>query len=409
MDKPLACFEISSRSVKLVVGYEMDSNPIVLYTKELPIDGMIIDGRIVDRGALISVLKQFKSIDDKEKKIRLNISEAYLVLPSFGLAVYQNNKFTNVVSEENIITKTDIGNVVSLINKEDVPNGNAIVDIIPDEYVLEDGRKFKEAPLNEKSRSLTVKAKVHALPADIISSYVGVMNDAGFRIRKSAVASYCYAELYSKYQNLPKTFILLDIGARISTLTFIGDGCAYASTFFTKGGEDITDRIADEFNVSQDEARLIKESNGFSNRNRLYNPPIYQGTDRVGIPTKFYQSDLNKIISDYVDDYLTMLKTSIKSLLAPYGNKFDSIPFALTGGASKLLGVKDFLESNLGGREIIFIQNRSVGATSPSYSGLLGLICIASRYRGSLVDNQHGVRNVSRVGTAKTESSQEEI
>lgn len=396
MDKPLACFEISDDSIKLLVGYELSGQPIVLYTKEAAIPGLVKEGRIADAAGLAKALAPFHTISDEVAKLKISISEACLLLPPLGLQVYQNNKTTNVVSPEGTIAKLDIANVVSLVNKETVPNGNEIVDIIPDEFVLDKGQRFVNPPLGEQSNSLTIKAKVHSLPHAVAYEYRSVLNQAGFHIKKSCVSTYCYAELYKAYKDLPESYVLLDIGSKITTLSLIGDGSPFASLFFTKGSSDLSQDIADAFQIDLPQAEMLKETYGYDPRQFSFDPTLCSGIGESGEKEDFYQKDLNQVILDFYDPYEKLLENAINSLLSVYGDKFDSLPLLLTGGGAKLAGLSDLLTASFPKRKIILGLPRSIGARDSRYAALLGLLLAASRYKGSLEDNFHGVITVSR-------------
>ncbi|MBO4541297.1 MAG: hypothetical protein J5736_04905, partial [Bacilli bacterium] len=134
MDKPLACLEISTEAVKMLIGYELSGQPIVLYSKEVPCHCVSADGSIQDKQALAKALSQFHEIEDENAKIRVGVLEVYLLLPSIGLNVYTNRKASTVVSPEYRVGKIDVNNVISQIVKETPPPGNDIVDIIPDQF-----------------------------------------------------------------------------------------------------------------------------------------------------------------------------------------------------------------------------------------------------------------------------------
>jgi cell division protein FtsA len=401
MDKPLACIEISSDSIKLLIGYELNGQAVVLYTKEKEIPGAIQDGQIVDMAGLVKALNEFHSITDDIAKLKINISEACLVLPSLGLQVYQNNKTTNVVSPEGLIAKVDIANVVSLVNKESVPNGNDILDIIPDEFVLDKGQRFANPPIGEKSQTLTIRAKVHALPHNVVYQYKAALNQAGFRLKKAAVAAYCYSQLFASYKDLPQSYVLVDIGAKLTTVSLVGAGSPYASLYFAKGSDSLTQEIADAFVILPPAAKKLKEDYGYDERKISFDPAITSGTDAGGNRCDFYQRDLNAVIASFSEDYLSLLSNAIAQLLGKYGAKFDTLPLQLTGGGSRLNGLLPLLQKAFPKREVHLILPRSIGARDPRYAALLGLVLASSGYTGSLEDSFKGVVTVSRQETPK--------
>ena len=98
MDKPLACFEISSQAVRLLIGYELSDGIVVVYTKEEKGSFLNPDGTLKDANGLIETLRTLQSINDENAKLHITIQEVCLLLPSCGLSVYTSQKSTVVVS-----------------------------------------------------------------------------------------------------------------------------------------------------------------------------------------------------------------------------------------------------------------------------------------------------------------------
>ena len=396
MEKLTACFEISSNAIKVLIGYELGGAPVVLLRRTKPFPGLIKDGQITDPNGLIRALAELHTLDEPEKHLRISISEICLVLPSIGLTVYQNDKTTNVVSPTNEIAKIDISNVISLVRKEAVPGGNIIVDIIPDEFVLDDGARYANPPLGVKSTALMIKAKIHALPEALYNTYLRLLGQSGFRIKKSAVSAYCAAELFKTYPDLPKSYLLVDMGARLTTVSLIGEGSPYSSASFYSGGDDLTDEIAQAFDCPFEVAEKVKIDFGYKAKAHTYSPALPLGEDNL-LKTPYYQKDLNALIQAHYEGYQAILSNAVSSLLSKYNGQLDNLPIVFTGGASGLLGLKEFMQKAFPGRECYFPGLRSVGARERGYASLLGLLLTSGKYVGSLNDNQRGVGTVSRL------------
>ena len=393
---PIACVEISSGSVRLIVGHELNGNPICLYCKKIEVPGLFKDGEVLDEEKAVAALAKFHNIVDEQEKVQLNISRVSIVLPSLGLQVYQNDKTTNVIASTNQIERIDISNVISLVRKEAVPGDHSIVDIIPDEFVLDSGERFIDPPLGRKSNSLTIKAKIHALPSKVGPQYQQMATQAGFRVNKSCVSAYCASLLFQTYKDLPRNYLLVDIGEHVTDVSLIGNGTPFASASFFLGGRDLTEDIATAFGIEFEEAERLKVRYGYREEQRQWNPAICKSTDEAGKVTEYFQKDLNAVITDYFENYMTLLSNAVDSLLARYQGRYDTFPLMVTGGGSLLRGLRAFLQVNFPKRESYIVAPRTIGARDPSYTNLLGLILASSRYMGSLEDNFRGMAPVSR-------------
>ena len=401
MEKPLACLEISTEAVKLLIGYELSGQPIVLYTKTVPCHCVSADGSIQDKEALKKALEQFHVIEDEAAKIRVAVKEVCLVLPSAGLNVYTNRKASTVVSPDYRVGKIDVNNVISQIKKEVPPQGHEIVDIIPDLFFLDQGKPTLDAPIGEKSSSLAIQAKVFVLPNAIANGYKLLLEENDFRVKSRAVAAYCYAELFKSYKDLPTSYLLVDIGANITTVSLIGRGSPYGAMSFARGSSSLTKKIEESFHISKEEAEKLKCDRGYDERRISYNPPVCQGNDEYGQKKNYLQQDLNQVIMDWLEDYAPLLKQAVTSALRNMRDGQDQIPMLLTGGGSKLFGLKRLLANYCQGREIQVVAPRSIGARDPSFGAMLGLLMGRAHYRGSLEESKTGVVSVMREAEEK--------
>lgn len=397
MDKPQAFLEITSSSIRLLIGYALNGAPIVLYTKEKKIPNLLNEDRSVNKDVLNAALADFHSIRDNEEKLDITISHINLVLPSSGLKVFQNEKTTNVVDSNNEINRIDLSNLTSLITKEPLPENYTIVDTIPDEFILENGERYSNPPLGKISSSLTEKAKIYALPNGVVTFYKENANLSGYRVIKSEPSCFCASSLIATNNNMPKTYILVDIGGSITSVSFVGEGSPYSNASFFIGGDDLTRYIQKEFCISKDEAINLKHRYGYDNRTKSYSLPLINGMDASNSKVKYYQKDLNELISIFMKDYFVTLDNAIASLLSTYNGHYDNAPIILIGGGSKLAGLESFFANHYQSKEIIRYSPNAIGAREPNFVSLLGLILIVSQYKGTLEDNHRGMPDVSRV------------
>ncbi|MDY6392242.1 MAG: cell division FtsA domain-containing protein [Bacilli bacterium] len=404
MEKLTACFEISSDAVKVLIGYELGGAPVVLYRAKKELPGLIKGGQITDPNGLVKALAELHNLSDDAVHLKISISEVCFILPPIGLMVYESDKSTNVVAPNNEIAKIDISNVVSLVKKQPIPGGNSVVDIIPDEFVLDDGSRYADPPLGLKSTSLTIRAKIHALPDAVSSTYNRLMSTSGYRVKKASVSTYCIAELFKTYRDLPASYILVDMGGRLTTVSLIGEGSPYSSASFYSGGDDLTEEIATAFGCTFATAEKLKVEYGYREKIHSYDPPLpLNGEGEEG--DGFHQKHLNDIIANHFESYAAVLTNAISSLLSRYGDKLDNLPIVFTGGASKLRGLETFMAKAMPNREQYFVVPRTIGARDPGYSALLGLLLCSGRYVGSLEDNYHGMGSVARVPKEKAKKS----
>ena len=395
MDKnAIGCLEIASSAVRLLIGYELSGHPVVIFATEKPAKDLL-DGDKIDLAELSSLLGSLHTIVDDDRHLRITLTTVNLLLPSAGLKVFTDEKSTAIVNPEFGVDKIDVTNVISLVTQQSLPSGLSLVDAIPDQFILDDGSVYANPPLGKKTRSLEVMAKVHCLPTDVKELYNKAILAAGFRVNKQCVSAYAASRLLQTYDDLPKTYILLDIGAKTSTVSFIGEGSPYNSLYFYCGGQDLTQSIAKDLGLPEEEAESLKIRRGYDPRENSYSPALSSLCSAT-------QADLNKSIEGFFGDYGRRLSNAVETLMSAYrGPEFASLPVVRIGGGSKLRGLAEFLQKALPGREIVPIIPKSIGARDPKYASLLGLLLFASKYNGSLEDNRRGVVPLSRTAGKK--------
>lgn len=393
-----AVLEITSTKAKFLLGFALSGQPYVLYYAEKPIRGLIKDGKIVDEAKVAALISSFSHIEDEALKVKIDASQVALVLPPQGLQVFQDSKTSYVVDVSGVIGKIDVSNVMSLVKKEIVSGEAEIVDIVPDCFLLEGKGVYRYPPLGEKSNSITIQAKIHTLPKDIVYSYRKTAEKAGFRIKRKSVSPYLANQLLLSDKDMPDSCIYIDMGAGMTSISLIGKGALYGTVCFPKGGDELDSYLAASLKVDEDTARSLKENFGYDLRFTSFAPPIFVGADTEGNRIKIFSNQLNEAIKTYYEDYCGYLGGAITSLLSKQGNpdSLSNLPLVLCGGSSCINGLKDLLSPIQGSREIIHFVPKCIGGRDPGMVNLLGMLVAEGRYRGTLEDDYHGVATLSR-------------
>jgi cell division protein FtsA len=395
--KNTAVLEITDDAAKFAIGYAIGGQPILVYKTERPVRGLVKNGVVTDVKGVSDVIKDFLHIEDEAARLKINALNLSIIIPPLGLQIYQNTKITNVVSSQALVDQIDVTNLNSLLMKDPIPNGNVIVDIIPDAFDLDNGKSYKNPPLGEKSNSIAIHAKIHTLPGSLVRDCRAAVEGAGFRIKDVSVAPYCASQLIASDRSMPENYLLLDMGARLTTLSMIGATAPYSSLFFYKGGDDLTEAIASAMGLSFQAASDLKKGYGHEDRVTKYEAPIAISATETG-KTKYYQKSLNAVVENYFEDFNAHLTNAIAKLVArqPASQIIQTMPIVAIGGASQLKGLSKLLAPSLGARQFIAYVPSTLGARDPRFANILGLIVAESRYRGTLEENYHGVSALSR-------------
>ncbi|MBE6141817.1 MAG: hypothetical protein E7175_03160 [Erysipelotrichaceae bacterium] len=397
MEKPVAAIELCSKSVKIVIGYVLDGKVHVLYTLTKEVGPIIDRGNVIDPTALKGALESLASIDDPSVKLKINISDALLAIPPYGVEVYQTKPVVTIISEDGRVSEFDIRNVYTLVRKAALPQNMQLVDIIPASFVLDQGRSFPYPPLGQSSSSLQIFTRIHTLPKNIYSNYCNALESAGIQIRRTIVSSSAAVELIASYgDEFPSDYFLVDIGSDMTTVSLVGYKQLFSSRFFSWGGDDITRAIVEQFDVDASEAEKIKMLYGYDDRELSFDPTV--STSEGESTTKHTVKELNELILNQLNNFSKELNNALNSLLENYSDndKYRTLPMILIGGGSQLYGLKKFLVGKTTNSDIIIPTPKSLGARNSSYFNCLGMILMNYKYPNAYDDNQKKVTDLSR-------------
>ena len=397
MEKPITVVEISNTEVRIGIGYENNDKINLVYLTERSIDGLISRGEIVDLTTLSSILSSMREFKDEVSKSKITVNDVTLILPSIGLNVFQSEKTTNIVSPYGVVAQIDIENVVSLVQKEAVPSGSEIIDIIPDSFTLEMGRSFINPPLNEHSNNIKINAKIHCLPTRVVSEYKRALDAAHIRVRRLCVSSYALAELGKHIEQIPNSYILVDMGSELTNISLIGNNTPFETITFQSGGSDLITRIVENFRISPEDALEVLKKYGYDERPLSFKPTIAKG-NADGVMKEYCPEDLNLIIKTFfMEDYFAQFDVAFSNLMKGYPEAVRNLPIVFTGGFSNLVGFENLAKFKFSKNQSIHhLEPETFGARDAKFSAIIGAMYSASKYKGSLSDSRVKPNEFSR-------------
>ena len=389
MEKPIAAIELGSKKLKLVVGYEIDGKVYVLYTLVKPYGHAIEGGNFVDANRVSQTIASVREFTDPAAKLKLNISDVILCIPPFGLGVYQTRQVTTVVTEDSKISNLDIKNIYALIRNSAYPlNDKALVDVIPESFTLDQGRIFARPPLGEMSSTLTVSAKVQTLPKLLVDNYQTVLSNGGMVSRRNVIATLAATELNASYEGMPHSYILVDIGSNVTTVSFIGNNALYGTTFFNWGGDNITEKIIESFNINEADAEKYKVMYGIDNREMNFKAPICTTDDGTGVEVHHTNDELNAIIKGELDIFVNYLNNAVNEVVAQHDKSYRSFPMLLIGGGAQLNGLVNYITPKVLSETVDVVTAKTLGARNPTFFNCLGMLLTHAKYL-NLNDEAH--------------------
>ena len=361
--KSVCCLEMTSSGIKLVIGYLQGGTIYVIHALEST-RSKLLKGSIEDPSEMTISIKEL--INSASNTLKERISEVVLGIPSIDLSIEQVNSETNTTDPNSNVTLFDGSNCLHMIEKQKIDSEGlkTVLDVVPYEYTIDGPKSFRRFPTNQNSLTLGMKADVEILPSVVVNSFKKVVNDAGLKIKKIVNTTNAAIKYINSYQKAPSEFLFIDFGARITTIGFSYDSRLCRTNTINFGSDDITERIARDFNLDFQTADYYKETYGLSD------DPKFSYSTKENIKL----SDIKKSIISSLTPFVDGLSQLILSIDATARNLF-----IISGGGSDLFGLDSYLSQYFQNRVLRFTPN-SYGARNTIFTNCLAMIMYYSTY-----------------------------
>ena len=235
--------------------------------------------------------------------------------------------------------------------------------------------------------------------------YRRLLESAHIRVRRICVSSYAMAELARYNNEIPKSYVLCDLGAEVTNITLVGNSTIFETISFLCGAADLINKVANKFAIEYEDAFEIIRKYGLDERPLTYKPTIAKSNIN-GVEVHQDPETLNSIIKEFLrDEYFNKFDAAYETLMKGYPDNIRNLPIVFTGGLSKMIGfeslAKEKFESNA---SIHYLEPTCIGARDTSFSAVIGALYASSKYKGSLSDtrikNSQQLQRVNEKGGA---------
>lgn len=253
--------DIGTSKVSLVIGEVNNFNQIeVICTASRKCKG-IQKGKIIQENEIVSCIS--KLIKEAEEDANLKINSAYVTIPGKYITIVQNSISKEAKDKFAGISAKDVVSTIMQAKDIDVPEGKQIIDIVENQFILENGKKVSD-PIGNLSGSFTLKAQVILADKDYMRQLASIFRKANLDIDGLVPVTLAERSLALDTNELNDNVMLLDIGAGNTDIgVFEGSNFVYTNTI-PLGGDNITKDIALVLNISEEEADKLKKQYGLA-------------------------------------------------------------------------------------------------------------------------------------------------
>ena len=384
--------DIGTSKVSLIIGEVNNFNQVEIICSTNQACNGIKKGKIIDENEVVQAIT--KVIDDAEVDTNLKINSAYLTIHGKYVTIVQNSVIKEVKDKYSGITVKDVSSAIMQAKDIDVPEEMSIIDIVAENFILDDGKTVSD-PIGNFSSKFTLKAQVVLAEKEYIRQLFGILKKAGLEIDGLVPITLAERNLVLDTHELSDNIMILDIGAGNTEIgVFEGSEFIYTNTI-PLGGDNITNDIALVLNISHEEADKLKKQYGLAMKSYIYNDnEILLTTCKDEKSSRVIKSsELIEIIEARIEEIFTLVNKDITT----QGVKTRINNVILTGQ-----GINNISKSDIVGKVVLNIPvkistGRGTSTVRPGYRTVYALV----RY----VASRQFARNVSSNIDSATEKN----
>ena len=361
--------DIGTSKVSTVVGEVNNFNQIEIICMTKARCSGIKKGKIINDDEVAMAIA--KTINDAEEEANLRINSAYVTIPGKYVTIVQNSVIKEIRDKFAGISVKDINAGLMLIKDIELPENKTIIDIVPENFILEDGQVVLD-PIGSFSSSFTVNAEVMIADKDYVKQLHQIFKKADLEIDGIIPNTLAQRNLILDNNELNDNIMLLDIGAGNTDIgIFDGNRFVYTNTI-PLGGDSITNDIALVLDISVEEAEKLKKQYALAMKSFIDNDNdvILNTCNGITKTRTIKSSELIEIIEARIEEIFALVNRDIIS----QGIKAKINNVILTGQ-----GITNISKSDVAGKIILNIPvkmstGRLISTVKPSFRTAYSLV-----------------------------------
>ena len=361
--------DIGTSKVCTVLGEVNSFGQIEILATSLQACSGIKKGKIIDEDEVsISVAKSIKEIEEQSN---LKINSAYVTIPGKYVTIFENSVVKEIKDRFAGISVKDVQAAIMQVKDIEVPEGNTLIDIIPESFVLENGKIVKD-PVGNLSSTFTLNAQLVLANKDYFKKISYILRKAELEVDGIVPNTLAQRNLILDNNELNDNVMILDIGAGNTDIgVFEGEKLVYTNTI-PLGGSTITNDIALVLNISEDEAEKLKKQYGLALKSFIDNDNdialnTYKGENKNKI---IKSSELIAIIEARIEEIFSIVNKDITSR----GIKQKINTVILSGQGMATINKSDIAGKINLNIPIKIATNRLINSVKPAYRTSYALI-----------------------------------
>ncbi|HSW73898.1 MAG TPA: cell division protein FtsA [Candidatus Limnocylindria bacterium] len=373
-DRIVTAIDIGTTKICVIIAQHLDNGRVeILGIGKSPSDGLR-KGVVVDVGKTIYSIKT--AVKEAELMAGFAIESAYIGIS--GGHIQSLNSQGIVPIKRGEIRLTDIENVMSAARAIPIPEGQQILHVLPQYFVI-DGHERVHYPLGMHGIRLEVNTHIILGAIASVQNLVKCCEMAGIKVKDIILEQLASAQAVLSPDERELGIAVLDIGGGTSDLALYQHGNIRHTMVLPVAGNHFTNDVAVGLRTTLKEAERIKHAYGYAalellEKDELIEIEMVQGNQKHIVCV----SELVGILEPRARELLVLVHKEItKHKLQP----FMPAGLVLTGGSSLLRGMHDVAHKifdipvRIGHVRVTYDLPESL--SSPMYATGYGLILYA--------------------------------
>ena len=337
--------DIGTSKVSTFVGEVNNFNQIEIICSTSCKCAAIKKGQIVSEEDLSTAIA--RTIKEVEDISNLKVNSAYTTIPGNYITIVQNSIVKEAKDKFSGITVKDVASAIIQAREIEIPEDKVIIDIVPDKFILEDG-KAVEDPVGRFSSNFTLTAQIILAEKDYVRTLTSVFKKAGLEIDGIIPTVLAERNLVLDTNELNDNVMILDIGAGSTDIGIFSGSTFIYTNSLPLGGDIITNDIEYCLNISREEAEKLKRQYGLALKSYIDNDNnIVLNTSKVEKNPTIKSSDLIEIIEARIEEIFSLINKDIVS----HGINKNTINNVILTGE----GITNITKSDMAGKIVLNI------------------------------------------------------
>lgn len=327
----------------IVARVKEDNNIDILGIGKAPSFGL-------HRGIVVNPNKTTESIKAALEEAELNsgvsINSVSVGIAGHYIRCIQSSSIIGINNSDRIIQEEDISRLIEQAKIMKMPSDTTIIDVIPQEYIIDGKDGIFETPVG--MFGIKLEAKVN-----IITGLVSSIDDLSKCVTSCGVDidDIVLEPIASSYSVLDETekkvgVGMIDIGGGTSDIAVFKKGVLKYTAGIGIAGNLVTNDIIEALGISEIEAERIKREYGYAMVSEILNDEeIIVESIKGKVPKRTSKSILARIIQARMQDIFELSAIEIQNSQIARELHAGVI---ITGGGSLIKGTKELAEDILG-------------------------------------------------------------